>query len=532
MTLATAPTQRTPRRASAKIRQAKRQAQAQTQALTNQIMTEGATAAKAAREAAAITHAYLTPAEQQAWIEDMGTRLKTIQMHPEQNLGHIEEQIARAVLQPLRLVAQRAAQAKANATPCQCPKCQIPLLDQKYLARTIDSRFGPLRIFRGYGWCVQCQEWHFPADYALGLGQKAPASPYIQEITALLVTKMPPEQAVLVAERLGLDLSRCTLHREAHRQGLKAQKLRAQTTTQLDDWDDLKQLARQSEGPPLQPFTMIIEIDAWNIRERDHWGQTKTLREQKKDLERWHWVYMGTVFHLDHRGQTAGHRAIISQRGYVATRLGLDELTRQLYAEALQRGMAQARDVLVIADGALWIWNLTKDRFSHARQRLDLYHAEEHLWTIANERFGKGTPEARAWVAPLLEQIRDDQTLSVIATLNELKPHLLAAEQEKLQTQIQYFENNADRMKYKEIIQARKALEEGNATIAQRILANEPLGSGAIESTCRQYQCRFKRTGQFWTMSGDEALLCLETFWRNGRWNQLYPHAAPVTALN
>ena len=27
----------------------------------------------------------------------------------------------------------------------------------------------------------------------------------------------------------------------------------------------------------------------------------------------------------------------------------------------------------------------------------------------------------------------------------------------------------------------------------------EPMGSGAIESTCRQYQCRFKRPGQFWS---------------------------------
>jgi hypothetical protein len=40
----------------------------------------------------------------------------------------------------------------------------------------------------------------------------------------------------------------------------------------------------------------------------------------------------------------------------------------------------------------------------------------------------------------------------------------------------------------------------------------EPLGSGAIESTCRQYQCRFMRPGQFWTREGDEALMCLETF--------------------
>jgi hypothetical protein len=25
--------------------------------------------------------------------------------------------------------------------------------------------------------------------------------------------------------------------------------------------------------------------------------------------------------------------------------------------------------------------------------------------------------------------------------------------------------------------------------------------------------------------AGDQALLCLETFWRNGRWHELFPHA-------
>jgi hypothetical protein len=37
--------------------------------------------------------------------------------------------------------------------------------------------------------------------------------------------------------------------------------------------------------------------------------------------------------------------------------------------------MAQAARVLVIADGAVWIWNLTADRFAQAHQRLDYYHA-------------------------------------------------------------------------------------------------------------------------------------------------------------
>jgi hypothetical protein len=77
-----------------------------------------------------------------------------------------------------------------------------------------------------------------------------------------------------------------------------------------------------------------------------------------------------------------------------------------------------------------------------------------------------------------------------------------------------------------------KAVKKGTATAAQKIKANEPLSSGAIESTCRQYQCGFKRTGQFWSLEGDEALLCLETFWRNHRWPDLLPHARPPSFAN
>ena len=312
-----------------------------------------------------------------------------------------------------------------------------------------------------------------------------------------------------------------------------AQERRAQSLAQLDSWEHIQQLATQAtEGPPPAPFTLVIQIDAWNIRERDEWGNTKALRQQGQDLKRWHWVYLATVFRLDHRGRTAGDRAVVTQRGYVATRLGVEALMSQLYREAIARGLGQAQQVLVIADGAVWIWNAVQDRFREARQQLDLYHADEHLWTVASELYGRGTPEARAWVTPLLQQIRDDQTTQVIATLTELKPRLLEAQQEKLQTQIEYFEHNAHRMNYKEIIAAREAAQAGTATVEQLKLANQPLGSGAIESTCRQYQCRFKRTGQFWTTAGDEALLCLETFWRNNRWHELYPHAQPACTRN
>jgi hypothetical protein len=86
----------------------------------------------------------------------------------------------------------------------------------------------------------------------------------------------------------------------------------------------------------------------------------------------------------------------------------------------------------------VWIWNAVQDRFPDARQCLDLYHGDEHLWTVADDLYGRGTPEAAEWVAPLLKQVRKDQTPAVIKTLQELQPRLTRALRKKVQTQIEY----------------------------------------------------------------------------------------------
>ena len=51
-------------------------------------------------------------------------------------------------------------------------------------------------------------------------------------------------------------------------------------------------LDRRAQGPQ-GAFTLLIEIDAWNIRERDYWGQSDKLRKKGEDPSRWHWVYFG-----------------------------------------------------------------------------------------------------------------------------------------------------------------------------------------------------------------------------------------------
>jgi hypothetical protein len=421
------------------------------------------------------------------------------------NLGHLETQAAHDVQHLLREATQRGAQAKADATPPLCPVCQKELarLSDGH-SRTFDTRFGSITVKRARGYCKRCRKWRTPADAALGLEETAGYSPAVQEVAALLASKMPVEDASLVLEHLtGIKLPRATLDREARRQGERAQRLRTQMDQQAAT--DKKQLELT-----LEPYQMIIQLDAWNIRERDDWGKSAALRRAGHEPERWHWVYTGTCFRLDHRGQTAGGRPAITERGFVSTRQGIDALREQLHAEALRRGLGQAASALVIGDGAVWIWRLADDRFPQARQRLDFYHAVQHLAAVGRTLFGEDKAKFKIWLKPLVCQLKNQSAIKVIRQLEEalagLADNPAAA---AVAREVKYFHEHEERMDYR---------------AGQR--RGEPIASGPVEATCRQTQCRFKRTGQFWSQKGDEALMCLETFWRNGRWHLLFPHTS------
>jgi hypothetical protein len=423
----------------------------------------------------------------------------------DQNLGDIEVQIERRSRELLRLAAEKAAQKKADLTSPVCPVCQQRLSRvTKDHQRSFECKFGRITLGRSRGYCKRCRKWRFPADTVLGLEETAGYSPRVQEMAALLASKMPVEEASAVMEHLtGVKMPRSTLDREAKRQGQRARDLRRK----LDEQAGASSGPLQSEMV-LEPYQMIIQLDAWNIRERQDWGQTQALRRKGQEPERWRWVYTGTCFRLDHRGQSAAGRPMISQRGFAATREGIYGLREQLHAEAMRRGLGQAAGALVIGDGAVWIWRLADDRFPEARQRLDFYHAVQHLAAVGRALFGEDKDKFKNWLRPLVQQLKNQSSIKVVRRLEEILAGMpQGAAAQAVEKEVNYFQEHQDRMDY------RAGRRSG-----------EPIGSGAVESTCRQAQCRFKRPGQYWSQQGDEALLCLETFWRNKRWHLLFPH--------
>ena len=431
------------------------------------------------------------------------------------DMGAMEKALNQASLESCRKALERLVQEKATQHAMVCPQCDGKLNRESYdRLRKVKTSFDMIRFTRDYGFCPRCAEYVYPADITLGLQTRAPASPRVQEICALTALRAPAGQAQDDVLRLtGIRLDASSIHREAIRQGERALVLRDRDEKLTQTSTGIQALADRAVVPKA-PFTLIIEIDAWNIRERDNWGRTQALLKAGKDIGRWHWVYTGTLFRLDQRGTTESGRPVIAERGYVATRKGLDSFQRQLYAEALQRGLLQAELVLIIADGAIWIWNIAADRFKGAMQRVDLHHVQGHLWNLAHEVYGSGSAEAREWVRPLLSWLerRKEGALDVISNLEDLKftlKNITTAQRDAIDREIGYFNEHKNRMDYK----TGKAL-------------GQPVGSGAIESTCSQYQRRFKLTGQFWSLEGDEAFLALSTLHRNGRWKQLFPYDA------
>jgi hypothetical protein len=440
------------------------------------------------------------------WMARLSAGLDRVIENTNQTMGDLERQILQQTQGLERTLLEEASQKKADLSPPVCAVCGNELSRVSHgHERTYQTRFGPVTIRRRRGWCRRCKAWRFPADHALGLEETGSASPSVQEMAALVASKLPVAEASAVLEHLtGVKLPPATLDREARRQGKRAERKRKELDQQMNAGQGAGQCVPLEE----KPFTLVIEMDAWNIRERDDWGRSREQRAKGLEPARWHWVYGGTCFRLDQRVQSQTGRSLILSRGTVMTRGGADALREQLFAECLRQGMGRAAEVLVIADGAMWIWNLAQDRFAQARQRLDFYHASQHLWAVAHALHPEDEPGARQWIEPLLKKLKAGRSVRVIAELEQVTKRLRARRRAAAQKELAYFRTHRDRLDY--------------GTAQKR---GQPLGSGAMESTCRQYQCRFKRPGQFWTRSGDEALMCLETFWRNGRWSILFPHS-------
>jgi hypothetical protein len=242
--------------------------------------------------------------------------------------------------------------------------------------------------------------------------------------------------------------------------------------------------------------------DGWMARERGgDWG----ARPRRKNPERiaWHEVKSAVIYRLEQCVETRGGRGLLLEKYLVATppETSPVDFGAAVQAEARRRGLGRARYVYVVMDGAVWLWDLAQDRFADAIQTLDFHHARDHLWALAQALHGEGTEAARAWVRPLLRDLRRGREARVVRHLEPLLepgPARPRPTQAVVEREVACFQTHRDHLHY-------QSLERRGA----------PRGSGAVEFLGAQLQQRLRGCGQFWQRPGLTHLLRLSVLVKN-----------------
>ena len=177
----------------------------------------------------------------------------------------------------------------------------------------------------------------------------------------------------------------------------------------------------------------------------------------------------------------------------------------RLHAEAARRGLTRAEQVIVLGDGAPWIWTIAEQYFCAAVQIVDLYHAREHLADLGKVLYGQTSDKAKEWTAARIEQLEAGQIDALTAALGRLRPTDPIANDE-LRKAIAYFDTNAQRMLY--------------AYFRRQGLF---VGSGVVEAGCKTViGQRLKQSGMRWTVRGANAIIALRCCDLSGRWEEFW----------
>ncbi len=149
-----------------------------------------------------------------------------------------------------------------------------------------------------------------------------------------------------------------------------------------------------------------------------------------------------------------------------------------LWATGVQHNAHLAHELIILGDGAKWIWRLVDEHFPHAVQIVDWFHACEYIPPVAKAAF-QNEKQRQDWI----DQVRTDLWAGrVDLVINACSA--LAKDKDPAQKAVTYFTNNRQRMDY--------------STYRDN---GYQIGSGTIESAAKQIGLlRMKVPGARWNL--------------------------------
>ena len=408
-----------------------------------------------------------------------------------------EVRLRGAVLQvAARALAQRLnADTSDNAGPEQpCPCGQTA----RYVDRrdkTFTSVLGDLTLKRAYYHCAACQQGFCPRDRAFGMDDGS-ASPGVLRMLGSVAAEVSFEiSSGLIWDLAGLRIDAKQVERIAERLGEEMAEDERQYTTPLAD-DAL-------------PPTLYLGIDGSGIpvRPEELVGRAGKQPDGKAKTREGKLVTFWSAESRDEEGLPVRDPGSITYSAAIESAATLDtdedasKFAGRVRREATRRRFTEAKQRVVLADGARYNWNVAYELFPGAIQILDRYHAKEHLNNVAKAIYGKGSAEGEEWARQRKQELDDERLEELLAALRQ---HADTCEDAK--TCVGYVERNRQRMRYQ------KFHAMGLCTT-----------SNIVESGCKvTFTTRFKHSAMHWSVVGANKILAVRCYKLSGRFEDFF----------
>ena len=379
-----------------------------------------------------------------------------------------------------------------------CPHCGQDAHYQRKRWVKLITMFGAVRCRRAYYVCATCRGGHCPLDKQLGLRPNA-MSAEVERLAGMVGVQMPFGKGRDVFEELTLiSLSDHSLDKAAQAYGGEVAKQEDEWLTAAVEGDALSRCERDHP----RPLRLYGTLDGGRVQTRAPKGQEQPWRELK----------VGAWFTA--RGQPPEHPdgkwSIQAQNiTYYTDIAPADDFGDILWATGVQRDAHRALELVFLADGARWIWDLVSLHFPHAIQIVDWFHACEYLTPVAKLAF-TDKQKQQQW----LEQVKT-------ALWNGLLDDVIAAcahhvdpkrAEDPAQKAVTYYTNNRHRMDY------------------PTYRANGyQIGSGTIESGVKQIATqRMKVPGARWQLQNARLVAKARAAFLSEQWDCLADRRKPI----
>ena len=377
-----------------------------------------------------------------------------------------------------------------------------------YRPRTVHGLYGTVTIRRAY-YATGSGAGLAPLDEQLGIGGgQTPACAYH---LALFVGNEPYQSSRSHFQQIfrpdGAD--EISLHKSQQMIDALGQRLEQQRQQEIVDQFDPATATAAVEVTDEITATIVVCIDAGKTPIK---GNERVDEDSRKRYDReFRDVKVASISAL---GWDESHQQPrCTDTSYVAGIEHADEFFRRVWVEMNRRSSDLSKLCLVfIGDGADWIWPRVAELDNETSCRiLDFCHAAGHLADVCKLLDGEGTERCRERFRRWRANLGDGGPGQLLTEMEQERDAALgSAKRDAIQAQLNYFEANRQRMNY------HLYRDDGL-----------PIGSGAVESACKNVAARMKRSGMTWTLAGAKHLLQLRASMMSSRFDRDFRRSLP-----